>query len=245
MRFGLFLLLAVMALNGFSQDKPLEGIIFDKDSKERLASINIHDINNHLTVYDNLKGEFNIKASVGDLLVFSRQDYNPDTVKVQSNQPLAVYLVRTAVQLKEVSVHDSLLTPEQHLAKLQDEYAKVYSPSLNPDFWATDPYSGIGISIDAIWNSISREGRDAAALRAQIERDYEQYTIDYRFNKVLVSRVTGLKGDRLSSFMMRYRPGYYTVKTMTDYEFITMIKANLRRFLRTPRTYSLPPLIRS
>jgi hypothetical protein len=42
--------------------------------------------------------------------------------------------------------------------------------------------------------------------------------------------------------MTRYRPGYYTTKTATEYEFITLIRANLRRFLRTPRTTPLPVL---
>jgi len=245
MRFGLFFGLMLTGLSCFAQDKPLLGIVFDKTSKERVASINIHDLNNHLTVYNNLKGEFAIKAVVGDTLVFSRQEYHSDTIKVQNNDPLIVYMTRLVIQLKEVTVRDSALTPEQQLEKTMREYSKVYSPSLNSDFWATDPYGGLGISIDAIWNSISREGRNAAALRAEIERDYEQNVIDYRFNRTFVARLTGLKGEKLTSFMTRYRPGYYTVKTMTDYEFITMIRANLRRYLRNQRIYTLPPLNRS
>lgn len=245
MRFGLFLCLLLTGFGCLAQDKPLLGIVFDKDNKERVASINVHDVSNHLTVYNNLKGEFVIKASVGDTLIFSRQDYHPDTVKVKNTDALIVYMTRLVIQLKEVTVRDSALTPEQQLEKTKEEYSKVYSPSLDPDFWVTDPYAGIGISIDAIWNSVSREGRNAAALREQIERDYEQNVINYRFSRTFVARITGLKGERLNSFMVRYRPGYYTVKTMTDYEFITMIRADLRRYLRNQRIYTLPPLNRS
>ena len=42
--------------------------------------------------------------------------------------------------------------------------------------------------------------------------------------------------------MTRYRPGYYTTKTAIEYEFVSMIRANLRRFLRSPRTTALPVL---
>ena len=223
----------------------MEGIVFDKTTKERIASISVHDINNHLTVYNNLKGEFKIKADIGDQLVFSRLDYHPDTIKVQNKEALAIYMVHVAIQLKEVTVRDSALTPDQQLEKTKEEYAKIYGPSLNPDFFSNSDYGGVGISIDAIWNSISREGRNAASLRELIERDYEQHVIDYRFSRTFVGRITGLKDGKLTSFMTRYRPGYFTVKTMSDYEFITMIRANLRRYLRNQRIYTLPPLTRS
>jgi hypothetical protein len=245
MKYWLLAVFVFAVCNCFAQDKPIAGIIFDKTSKERVASINIHDLNNHVTVYDNLKGEFKINASVGDQLVFNRQDYHPDTIKIQSKADLAIYMSRLVIQLKEVTVRDSALTPDQQLEKTKEEYAKVYGPSLNPDFFSNSDYGGVGVSIDAIWNAFSREGRNAAALRATIERDYEQHVIDYRFSRTLVARVTGLKDSKLTSFMMRYRPGYYTVTTMNDYAFITMIRANLRRYLRNQRVYSLPPLTRS
>ena len=245
MKYWLLAVVLLIGFNCFGQDKPVAGIVFDKGTKERLANISVHDINNHITVYNNLKGEFKIKAGVGDQLVFSRQDYHPDTVKVQNQDDMAIYMTHLAIQLKEVTVRDSALTPEQQLEKTKEEFAKIYSPSLNPGFFSNSDYGGVGISIDAIWNSVSREGRNAASLRELIERDYEQHVIDYRFSRTFVQRVTGLKDAKLTSFMTRYRPGYYTVKTMSDYEFITMIRANLRRYLRYQRIYTLPPLTRS
>ncbi len=245
MRYRFLFLFFLPALQCFAQDKPVEGIVFDKATKARIASINVHDLNNHVTVYNNLKGEFKIKADVGDRLVFTRQDYHPDTVKVESKDALAIYMTHVAIQLKEVTVRDSALTPDQQLARTKEEYAKIYSPSLNPGFFNNSDYGGSGISIDAIWDAVSREGRNAANLRELIERDYEQHVIDYRFNRTFVARVTGLKDGRLTSFMLRYRPGYFTVRTMTDYEFITMIRANLRRFLHYRRVYAMPPLTRS
>ncbi len=245
MKYWLLLAFVMIGLNCFAQDKPVEGIVFDKTNKERLASISVHDINNHITVYNNLKGEFKIKADVGDQLVFSRMDYHSDTIKVQNKEALAIYMAHLVVQLREVTVRDSALTPDQQLEKTKEEYSKIYGPSLNPDFFSNSDYGGVGISIDAIWNSISREGRNAANLRELIERDYEQHVIDYRFSRTLVGRVTGLKDAKLTSFMTRYRPGYFAVRTMTDYEFITMIRANYRRYLRNQRIYTLPPLTRS
>ena len=243
MRFGLFPVLILSSLSCFAQQKTLEGIIFDKESKERIASVNIHDINTGISVYNNLKGEFNIIAAPGDQLVFSRPDYHPDTIKVQDKAPLAIFMVHLVIQLREVTVRDSLITPEQKLEALKRDYTKIYGSLAYDDYLSTPSYGGAGLSIDALWNSFSRSGRNAAHLRDLIEQDYEQDVIDYRFNRIFVGRITGLKNEKLSSFMFRYRPGFYTTTTMTDYEFITMIRANFRRYIRNQRIYSLPPLV--
>jgi hypothetical protein len=42
--------------------------------------------------------------------------------------------------------------------------------------------------------------------------------------------------------MFKYRPGYYTVITANQYEFIATIRANLKRYLRNPKAFALPPL---
>lgn len=243
MKYGLFLLMFLAACRCFSQEKPLEGIVFDKDSKERVASVNIRNTTTGIADYNNLKGEFKIRAVPGDQLVFSRQGYKPDTIKVLNKGPLAIYLVHLVIQLKEVTVHDSLETPEKRLAAIKNDYEKIYGPSANPEWFSVAPYGGAGLSIDAIYNAFSRSGRNAAKLRELIEQDYEQNVIDYRFNRNFVGNITGLKEQELTSFMFRYRPGFYTTETMTDYEFITMIRANLRRYRRNQRTYSLPPLV--
>lgn len=226
----------------FSQDKTVSGIVFDKESKERIASVNITDITNGIAVYNNLKAEFNIKAKVGDVLVITRQQYHPDTIKLKNMDALAIYMARMAIQLKQVTIRDSALTPEKRLEATKQEYSKAYGHLAYGDFLTNPSYGPAGLSIDAIYNALSREGRDAARLRQTIQHDYEQNVIDYRFNRTFVARITGLRDERLTSFMFRYRPGYYTTQTMSDYEFISMIRNNLRRFLRNQRMYALPSL---
>lgn len=231
-----------MGLKCFSQDKTVAGIVFDKESKDRIASVSIHNITTGIAVYNNLKGEFSISAKEGDQLVFTRQDYHPDTVRVQNNASLAIYMGRLAIQLKEVTIRDSVQTPETRLEATKREYNKAYGSLAYGDFLTSPSNGGAGLSIDALYNAISREGRNASRLRQTIENDYEQNVIDFRFNRTYVGNITGLKDERLTSFMFRYRPGFYSTKTMSDYEFISMIRNNLRRFLRNQRTYSLPSL---
>jgi len=232
----------LICFNCLAQEKVVAGIIFDKEGKERVASVNIDNITRGISVFNNLKGEFRIDAREGDQLVFSRQQYLSDTIKVQNTAVLAIYLSRLAIRLKEVTVRDSLINPDKKLAATKNDFTKIYGSLSYRDFLSTPSYGGAGLSIDALWNSISRSGRNAARLQEIIQTDYQQNVIDYRFNRTFVAKITGLKNEKLTSFMFRYRPGYFTAKTASEYEFVSMIRNNLRRFLRNQRIYSLPPL---
>jgi len=250
MKFWLLLLLSVLSISikGFAQEKAapqekaIAGIVFDRDSKDRIAKINVQNLGSGLSVYNNLNGVFTIDAEPGDVIIFSRQDYISDTIKVQNHIPIAVYMSRASIQLKEVTINDTAMTPEKRLAATRREYSKIYGSLAYNDFLSTPSSGGAGLSIDALWNAFSREGRNAAKLRKIIDADYRQNVIDFRFNKTLVGKVTGLKDKKLVDFMQKYRPGYYFVLNATDYEFITSIKANYRRYLRNPKAYTLAPL---
>lgn len=226
----------------FAQERPLDGIVFDKDSKERIAKVNIYNLRDGASAYDNLKAEFRIKALTGDILIFSKTGYINDTVAVSADNTLIVYLKRSTIQLKEVSINETV-TPQQQLARTKRDYSKVYGTMSNKDLLTTGGGGGgAGLSIDALYNMLSFSGRNATRLRATIDRDYRENVIDYRFTHALVARITGLEEPKLTDFMMKYRPGYYIVLYDNDYDFIRYIRTNYKRYLRNPSAYTLPPL---
>ena len=249
MRLWLLLLFCGLFFKAFAQDKQthpqggqVEGVVYDKDTKDRVARTNIINTTTGKFFYNNLKGEFKIDAHPGDQLVFLRQDYFSDTLIVKDYSNLAVSLRRVAIPLKEVTIRDSLATPLQRLQATRKEFSKAYGSNAYDDLLGVAPGIGVGISIDALWNSFSREGRNAQHLRGVIQGDYQQNVIDYRFNRSYVGNVTKLKDQDLTDFMIKYRPGYYIVINDSEYEFITYIRNNLRRYLRNKKIYSLPPL---
>ena len=132
----------------------------------------------------------------------------------------------------------------QRLMATRKEYSKAYgSNAYNDPFSVGQGGGGAGISIDALWNSLSRSGRNAKHLQGIIQSDYLQNVIDFRFNRSSVGNITKLKDQELTDFMRRYRPGYYTVTNATEYEFISYIRTNLRRYVRNKRAYSQQPLL--
>jgi hypothetical protein len=241
MRFTALLLFCLLSLKALAQETTVAGIVFDADSKERVARVKVLNINTGKSVYDNLNGVFNIEAQTGDQLIFSQQEHLSDTIKVQNHVPIAVYMKKVAILLQEVTITDTLQDPLRKMMDKQRYYSKAYGSLANSDFLSVGP-SGAGLGIDAIYNALSRSGREMARLRATIQGDYQQDVIDYRFNKVFVGRITGLKDGQLADFMQKYRPGYYFITYASDYEFISSIKTNLRRYFRNPAAHALTSL---
>ncbi|QQL49636.1 hypothetical protein [Mucilaginibacter ginkgonis] len=226
-----------------AQDKQIDGIIYDTDTKGRIALVNITNLRTKTAVYNSLKAEFHIVARPGDKLAFFKTNYVTDTVTVKSYGPLLVFLKPNSIMLKQVDIFDTMASPKQRLAATKKEYNKVYGSLDTHDYLNVSPYGGAGIGIDAIWNALSRSGRNAAHLRTIIERDYHDNLVDYRFTKTLVANVTGLKEPRLTDFMQKYRPSYYLTMSANDYDYIQAIKINYRRYQRNPRAFTLPKLV--
>ncbi len=224
-----------------AQEKSIQGIIFDHSTKERIARVFVTNLRTKANTYNNLKGEFTVTVRLNDVLIFTKTGYFNDTVKITALQSLPVYLKRSSIVLREVTIKDSALSAEKQLIATKREFSQIYGSIANKDL-LTVGSNGAGIGIDAIYNMLSRRGRNATKLREIIDRDYRAKVVDSRFNPLIVTTITGLKEPQLTNFMYRYRPDYNLVVMMSDYEFISYIKSCYNRFRRNPSAYFLPPL---
>lgn len=225
----------------YAQEKQIQGIVFDQSTKERIARVFVINTRTKANSYNNLKGEFTVNIRLNDVLIFAKTGYFNDTVKVIALQTLPVYLKRSSIALREVTIKDSALSAEKQREANKKEFSQAYGALANKDL-LTVGSNGAGIGIDAIYNMLSRRGRNATKLREIIDRDYKAKVVDNRFNPIIVGGITGLKGEQLNSFMYRYRPGYNLVVMLNDYDFISYIKSCYNRFRRNPSTYFLAPL---
>jgi hypothetical protein len=244
MKFRLIIVLLWMTRLpiAFAQDKQVDGIVFDKETQERIAKVSILNQGTNENIYDNLKAEFKIKAKPGDVLIFSKTGYLNDTLKIGNETSIVVYLKRTSIQLKEVSIND-IVNPEKRYEATRREFSSIYGTSANHDLLNIGN-GGAGLSIDGLYNMLSFKGRNATRLRATIERDYHENVIDARFNKKFVNSITGLEEPALSDFLFKYRPSYYAVTHYSDYEFIKYTMNSFVRYKRNPYAYALPSLVK-
>lgn len=228
-----------------AQEKPVQGIVFDMDTKQRLARVYIFNTRTGEGFYNTTKGEFKTNVKEGDILIAALQGYAVDTISIKSESTILFYLKRNIIQLQEVVVRDSIGTPEERLKAKMDEYNSAYSKGNVGNVFSvggSNGGGGAGLGIDALYSLLSRQGKNARQLQKIIERDYRDAIIEYRFTKTLINRVTGLNGNKLIDFKQQYKPGYYFILEANDYDLIEYIKRSYMSYLQNPEAYRLQPL---
>ncbi|HEX7366614.1 MAG TPA: hypothetical protein VF273_05920 [Pelobium sp.] len=222
----------------FAQQEPLAGLVFDKDTKQRLNRVTITNLRTKQTIYNNNKGEFTIAAKPGDILVSKLSNYKADTLKVTNQNAVIIYLQRLAIPLPEVLFKDSVLQAKAKYEATKKAFNQAVRLGNNKDILNISN-GNVGLGIDAIWSAFSKEGKNARHLMEIMERDYQNNMVDQIFTKELVTRVTGLKGDKLLVFMLNFRPSYNFIMQANEYALISFIKQAYMRFKMSPNFQDL------
>ena len=111
----------------------------------------------------------------------------------------------------------------------RDEYRRVFE--YEPDYVLGGANGGVGLNLDMIFNA--RKNRQMLALQRRLIDEEQDKYVSYRFNKVLVKRITGLQRPAIDTFMRLYRPTYdFIINCENDYEFYKYIKECGIYFLR-------------
>lgn len=225
----------------FAQTVPVQGFVIDKDSKARLAKVYIYNPANDEAIYNNLKGEFTTKAKVGDTLFAALSGYAMDTIVYNGKGAIIFQLKSLAIRLNQVEIYGKTITPQEQRVKTIREYKYALDRGSSKDLLNLG-LGGVGLGIDAIYNLLSRQGRNARHLQAIIEKDYREAIIDYRYKPEYVRSVLGSPPFDIKDFMLQYRPTYQFVLTATDYAFVQFIKNSYNSYKHNPAAFRLPKL---
>lgn len=237
----LFLIFGFSTLLVHAQTKPVQGIVIDKETKQRLAKVYIYNIRTGDGLYNNTKGEFNTYALPGDTLVAALTGYGVDTIVFKGQTAAYFQLKLLGIRLRDVVIKQKRLTPQQQYEKATQEYRYQTMKGSSKDLLNLGN-GGVGLGIDAIYNLLSRQGRNARHLQKILEKDYREDLIDYRFNANLVQKVLGITESELTDFMQQYRPTYQFVLDADDYSFNVFIRNAYKSYRINPRALKLPAL---
>lgn len=221
------------------QDK-IDGIVFDKDTKQRVARVMISNLTSGIILYNNTRGEFSFIVKEGDKLIFQKENYFNDTLIYKGEKVMVVNMKRSAIYIDPVTIV-ARKTPDEILNQRKIDYNKAYKLA-DPGSLLSVGQNGAGLSIDAVYNYFSKEGRNARRLTKYFQREYEDNIIDLRFSKELIRNVTGLEGEPLDNFMVRYRPTYTFVMQANHYDMVNYIKSKYEYFKHVPYLKPLPDL---
>ena len=102
---NILLLLLFLSLNGIATlcaQVRVEGLVSDRQTKQRVSNVRITNLRTGDVVYNNTKGEFSLEGKQGDQFVTKAQGYFADTVKISTTPIMIIQLQRESIYLQEV-----------------------------------------------------------------------------------------------------------------------------------------------
>jgi hypothetical protein len=242
MKFRLLILLIIAgSMQTFAQSKTVHGFVIDKYSKLRIAKVYVYNSANDQGAYNNVKGEFTSTVKLGDTLFAALSGYAIDSIVFNGQSAIVFQLRPLSIRLNEVKIIGKKLTAQEQYAKNLREYRQALVRASSKDMFTVGG-GGVGLSIDAIYNLLSRDGKNARRLQAILERDYHDAIIDFRFRPSYIKTVISINEEDLADFMVQYRPTYEFTLSASDFDFVTFIKNSFTTYKRNPNTFRLPSL---
>lgn len=233
-----FFYLFVLAFSGFSQEKSVYGKVIDSSTKKGISTLNVLNKSSNQIVATNETGDFYIRAIAGDSIIITSFGYNRKGILWDGKDRNPVFEVKLQpFMLQELVVKDKKLSDlhkeiQDFLANPNDSKAirnEILKSMLNTN--TSQP--GIGISIDALYNMFSKEGKMNRKLADMQFQDAKSFYADLKYNKQVVAQVTHLQEEDLDDFMVFCKPTQEFILNATDYELTFKILKCLGDFRNT------------
>lgn len=209
-----------------AQDFKLNGVVFEKESRQRVALVEITNKRNAYSVGSNDIGIFTIRASIGDTLLVIKRGFNDQEVVVKSTSDLIIYLNR-GISLNTVEIKGE--SKKQTLEAIKRDFKNKGS------FYAGKPpfLSFLFTPLTALYELVGRTPKNARRFSRYYATEMQQSHIDSFFNRTIISSNTGLTGKELDNFMINYRPAYEQSKNWNTYDGLKWIRESFKKYSDT------------
>lgn len=223
----------------FAQEKSVYGKVEDPKTAKGIASINIQNKRTGQIVVTNDQGEFYLRAIKGDSIYISTFGYERKGIMYDAiNKNPIIYATQQAIMLQELVVIDKKNSElnreiEYFLNNPTDAKAirnEILKSMLNTQ---TSRPMSIGISIDALYDMYSKEGKSKRKVADLQYNDVKKFYADLKYNKQIVSQITKLQEEEIEEFMNFCKPTEDFILKASDYELTFKILKCLGEFRNT------------
>lgn len=229
----LILLLLFSIFFEIAAQNNVNGKVYDAQTDSTIAGVNVYNLNTKQSVRSGSDGSYTIAASEGDRIMFSRIGFKPDTTTVIYSMLLALHdvtLYKEIITLKNVTVTSSYQMDS--LAR-RNFYSDIYArqPSITG---LNTPSYGFGVSVSPL-SYFSYRAKQKRQLKKRLLKQEEEFYVDRSFPVEWVSKLTGLRGDSLTRFMMLYRPSYKFCRKASREKMLLYINDKLKEFKKVDK----------
>ena len=222
---GILLLACLLVSTLTRAQVPVSGTVYDSLRRNLVEGVRIQSTGGQHTETDSM-GRYSFIVNPSDSIVFSYKGKSTPKFPVSGivdpyhfDVQLHMTIKGKYSTLKEVVVfaksyrEDSLENRESYRDIF--EYKK---PGLKTSI---NPGNGVvGADVNEIINIFRfQRNKRIKAFQKRLEQQEQDHYVDYRFNKTLVRRITGIQEPQLTEFMMVYRPSYEFVSLSDEVAF--------------------------
>jgi hypothetical protein len=221
----------------FAQQLTISGTVYDNSQRIPLQNVSVLSHKGRGT-YTDSTGHYTLSVAPDDSLYFA---YNGKATKKYLVKDITypyAFDMSLKVTMKNVlpNVTVRARSYRQDSLENREDYAKVFNYQ-KPNPLNTINVGGAAVGVDP--NSIIdmfrfKHNRRIQALQTRLVQQEQDKYVNYRFNKPLVKKLTGLQGAALDTFMVRYRPNYAFVQACNDlelYQYIWLAGKQFSAFL--------------
>jgi len=220
-RFLLIFSIFLTAVAANAQDR-LKGSIVEAGSNTKLSNVFIHNTTNKQIALADKDGKFDIRASVGHVIIFDSPGYKSDTLYLADMRQVRVELIALGINLNTVNITASRRSDFDP----QKEYPEIYTKSkvyvMSPSTW------------------FSKEGKDARRLKKYFAMDAQERHVDDVYTAAYVGSIVPLKGQDLANFMVLYRPTYAFLRSNTGPSLVAYINDSYKKYNALPPEKRIP-----
>jgi hypothetical protein len=170
-------------------------------------------------------GKYAVMAAENDSLIFYYNNKPTQKFAVRSIPDPAHFNISLRITVKgkyhmlnEVVVFSK--SYKQDSLENRQTYADIYDYKKPGISTSITPGGGVGADLDELINIFRfKRNKKLRAFQQRLETEEQEKYINYRFNKLLVKRITGLNGILLDSFIVWYRPTYEFVRESDELAF--------------------------
>jgi hypothetical protein len=216
----------------------VKGTVYDSSGIYPVESVTVMSTGGKGTMTDSL-GRYQLDVNETDSIWFSflgRPTPRYPILKISDISRFDISIRLKMDIMKEVRIRSHSYI-EDSIQNRRD-YAKVFSFH-RPNFESMTSIgpTGAGIDLDELIRLFQfKKNKSMERFRERLLEQEREKFVGHRFNKALVRRLTGLDGEELTRFMLKYRPTYEFTLLSSEYDFQYFIKKSGEEY-KKPRAF--------
>jgi hypothetical protein len=236
----LFAILALGAIQASAQDLTIHGTVFNMYRTKPLDGVSVVCSCGSGTTTDS-NGNYMIRVTLNDSLRFSYLGRSTQMFAISSMNATTGFDI--ALHVNPTVLNEVRVVPRNYyLDSLQNrkDYEKIFNYK-KPGIELSDANGNVGLDLDQIINMFRfQRNRRLKAFQSRLVYDEENKSIDHRFTRYIVKKITGLESPALDTFMFRFRPTYEFTITASDYWYFDYINRAYQAFKTEHVNYGEP-----